>query len=214
MNIQEFTFNDWNEKTYVLYDENKQGCILDPGCFTAVEEEQLFSFIAREHIQIEKILITHGHHDHIFGLYESLARFPVPSYGHRGALSVLALFPKIMETYGVHVMKYPPNKFHSYLDDGDTITVGSLSFRVLHTPGHSPGSISLYAAADKFVFTGDILFTNSVGRTDIAFGDYDLLIASIKHLYEELPSETVYLPGHGDGRSLAKEKQENPYLRF
>ncbi len=214
MQIRSFTFNDWQENTFVLYDEEKRGCILDPGCLSPDEESALFSFIQQEQITIEKILITHAHHDHIFGLSEALTRHPVKVYGHRDDLQVLALFPKIMEVYGVTITKYPPTTFDVYLNDGDTVEVGSLSLQVLHTPGHSPGSISFYSEADRTVFTGDILFTNSLGRTDIAFGDYDVLLGSIKRLCDTLPPETIYLPGHGEGRSLAEERSENPYLQF
>ncbi len=213
MTIKSFVFNDWQECTFVLSDEQKNGCIVDPGCYTQDEEDALFSYISQEKISIEKILITHAHHDHIFGLKEALERFPVKTYAHFDDHKVLDAFPKIMSAYGVHITKFPPTKFDIHLSTGDTVTFGSIKLDVFHTPGHSPGSISFYSAEDNVVFTGDILFQNSVGRTDIAFGDYDTLVKSIVDLGKVLPPETQYLPGHGVGRSLKEELQENPYVR-
>ncbi|GHE58887.1 MULTISPECIES: MBL fold metallo-hydrolase [Roseivirga] len=208
MHVKTFTFNPFMENTYVVYEEGK-GVIIDPGCFDPAEESQLVSYIERESIHIEKILNTHGHIDHVLGNAFAMRQFNAPLYIGENDLDTLRSVEAYAPSYGFQ--KYTPSQPDFFLKEGDTVEVGSGQLEVLFVPGHAPGHIAFYNRKDGFLIGGDVLFHESIGRTDLPGGNYDTLIASIREKFFKLNDETLVYPGHGIPTTISHEKKYNPF---
>lgn len=208
--IKSFCFNPFYENTYVLYDETKQCIIIDPGCFEKGEEETLEQFISSNQLIPVMLVNTHAHIDHVLGnnfVYKTYNLSPVL---HRNEVRILEAAPVIGTEWGIPVHPSPsPEKF---LDEGDKVSFGSSSLEIFFTPGHSPGSICLYCKEQSFVIGGDVLFRESIGRTDLPGGDYETLMQSIRQKLFHFPDETVVYPGHGPETTIGYEKQFNPFV--
>ncbi len=191
----------------VFDDVRKVGAVVDPGGDVPV----ILGAIAESGITIEKILLTHGHIDHAGGAAELKEKLAVPIEGpHREDLFLLENLPKSGAQYGMDEARVvEPDR---WLVEGDTVTVGGLSFAVLECPGHTPGSVVFYSAEDRFALMGDVLFQGSVGRTDFPRGDHATLIRSIKEKLYPLGDDVVFLPGHGSPSSIGEERRNNPFL--
>ncbi len=192
----------------LVYDEAaKVGAIADPGGDVPL----ILEAIRESGITIEKILITHGHIDHAGGAAELKAALKVPIEGpHREDKFLLDTLDQSGAKYGMTgVRPVTPDR---WLDEGDTVTVGGLSFSVHHCPGHSPGSVVMFNAENKFALMGDVLFQGSVGRTDLPRGDHAALIRSIKEKLYPLGDDVVFLPGHGNPSTIGDERRTNPFL--
>jgi hydroxyacylglutathione hydrolase len=191
---------------YLVYDEdNNDGVIVDPGGDTA----PLLQEIQQRHVTVKAILNTHGHFDHSAGNAD-LAHFNVPLAIHPADRELLA------EGGGATwfgLPEVPAVQPTLDLTEGFELAVGKLHLRVIETPGHTPGSVSLYIAEERALLTGDTLFASGVGRTDLPGGDPRALTESLKRLLT-LPPETVIYPGHGPTSTLAQEKRSNPWLRW
>lgn len=212
LTVQPFTFNPVQENTYVVYNEKGQCCIIDPGCYFASEEEKLKDFIEQNHLQPVYLLNTHCHLDHIFG-----NKFIHKTYGltlHLNKLEkpVLEYGPASGQLWQMPFENYDAEL--KFIDEGDTIQIGDNELQVLFTPGHSPGHISFYCKADKFVISGDVLFEGSVGRTDLPGGDFTILEESIKTKLYTLPPDTIVYPGHGPTTTIGDEIKTNPYVNM
>ena len=193
----------------IIYDEDtKQGAVVDPGG----DLERIEEAIKQSGVKIEKILLTHGHIDHAGGAADLAAKLKVKVIG-----------PAIAEK---PVLDNIPNRAHMFnmpdarsvtpdqwLQEGDEVSVGGLKFSILETPGHSPGSIVFFNAENKFALMGDVLFQNSVGRTDIPGGNHETLLASIKNKVLPLGDDVNFLPGHGNASRIGTERLNNPFLR-
>lgn len=209
--IQTFVFNYFRENTYVLCDETREAVIIDCGCRRQPEEKVLNDYITENRLSVKHLLCTHLHLDHIFGNPFVLDTYNVSPRAH--ILDVEQL-PKASEqalSFGLH------GEFRNIpvlepLAGGDVVSFGSSTLKVLHVPGHSPGSLAFYNKEDGFVVVGDALFAGSIGRTDLWGGSHEQLVASIHNKILSLPNETVIYPGHGPQTSVACEKQNNPYL--
>jgi hydroxyacylglutathione hydrolase len=210
LQIQSFTFGPFQENTYVLYNENKKGIIIDPGCFEAHEKLELQNFISDNGILLERLLLTHGHIDHILG-----NKFIFDTYGllpemHAADLPFIDLLMASAQRFGIQVEQSPkPEKF---IEGGTSIPFYDDILDVLYTPGHSKGSVSFYCAQQQFVINGDVLFHQSIGRTDLPGGNYDEIIETIRHILFALPDETVVFSGHGPSTLIGSEKVNNPFL--
>ncbi len=207
-----FTFNPFQENTYIIYDGTKECIIVDPGCYQAHEKTQLIDFIQQHHLRPVRLINTHCHIDHIFG-----NAFVAETYGlgleiHKGELPVLEAVPQVASMYGIPYSEPSPAPA-KFIEVGETITFGSTELKVLFTPGHSPASVSLYCEADQFVLAGDALFQNSIGRTDLPGGDFDTLIRSIRQQLLTLPDSVKVYSGHGSSTTIGTEKQSNPFLQ-
>jgi glyoxylase-like metal-dependent hydrolase (beta-lactamase superfamily II) len=211
MEIISFTFNPFFENTYVIWDESSRECaIVDPGMADPAEEEQLKSFVKNNSLNVKFLINTHCHIDHVLGVAFVKEEYnPVYIIPEKDLL----LFENAetqAQMFGVNLNKLPkPNKF---LSESENIILGSASVSNLFTPGHSPGEFSLYAEDSKFCITGDVLFKESIGRTDLIGGDYNTLINSIRTKLFTLPDDVVIYPGHGDESTIGYEKQHNPFL--
>ena len=211
MEVKGFTFNPFFENTYVIWDEPSRECaIIDPGMSDLNEEEELKTFVTNNSLNVKFLINTHCHVDHILGVafvkeeYDPIYIIPEKD---------LVLFDNAEtqgQMFGVTVNKLPkPDKF---LSESENIMLGNESLINLFTPGHTPGEFSLYADESKFCITGDVLFRESIGRTDLLGGDYDTIINSIRTKLFPLPDEVVIYPGHGEESTIGYEKKHNPFL--
>ena len=210
--VAEFTFNPFQENTYVLYDDTKECIIIDPGCFTPPEKEELRNFIESAELKPVRLINTHCHLDHIFGNKFVSETYNLPLEIHKGELPVLESAPMVCQNYGIPYPEPSPAP-ERFIEEGDIITFGNTSLKTYFTPGHSPASISFYCEASNFLIAGDVLFHGSIGRTDLPGGDFATLINSIKTQLFTLPDEVKVYAGHGPATTIGFEKNNNPFLQ-
>ena len=212
MKIKSFTFNPFQENTYVIYDETKECIIIDPGCYTNEEKNILNQFIINEELKPVKLINTHCHIDHILGNKFTSEQWDIQLYMHKEDLPLLENAAKIGKMYALENYEGSPYPKH-FLDQGDTLNFGKSSFEILFTPGHAPGHICLYSKENNLLIAGDLIFQRSIGRTDLPGGDYNTLIQSIIDKLFPLPNETQIFCGHGPSTNLGYEKEHNPFLQ-
>lgn len=213
MKIQLFTFNPFQENTVLVYNDEKDCVIVDPGCATREEEEALSNFIASNELKVHAVLNTHCHLDHIFGNYYCVAKYNVDLITHREELFTLSLAERSAEMYGIPNFKSSPEPTR-FVEDNEEIAFGKLKFQVIFGPGHSVGHVAFYNAEHHLLIGGDILFQGSFGRTDLPGGSMDVLKATIFERMFTLPDETRVVPGHGSLTTIGAEKQSNYILQF
>jgi glyoxylase-like metal-dependent hydrolase (beta-lactamase superfamily II) len=211
MQIKKFTFNPFLENTFIVWDEKShEAAVVDPGMSDEVEELEIDSFIEENSLVIKYLINTHCHVDHVLGCgfvkekYNPVYYIPekdLPLYNHT---------EKQAEMFGIEMNKLP--EIDKYLTEDENLILGTESFSNLFTPGHTPGEFCLYFDKSKFCITGDVLFRESIGRTDLYGGDYNTLIESIKSKLFLLPDDIIIYPGHGDDSTIGYEKLHNPFL--
>jgi glyoxylase-like metal-dependent hydrolase (beta-lactamase superfamily II) len=209
MYLQRFEFNPFQENTYVLYDDRKEAIIVDPGCYDKDERDELESFIAANQLKVSKLINTHGHIDHVLGNSFVKTRFKVKLFLHRLDEPVLKAVKAYAPNYGF--TQYEEADIDEYLEEGKPVVFGNQSLEVLFVPGHSPGHIALYHRDQKILIGGDVLFYNSIGRTDLPGGDFDTLLESIHSKIFTLPPEVKVYPGHGPETTVGYERKTNPF---
>lgn len=210
MDVSIFTFNGFQENTYVLYDETKECVIIDPGCNSKAEQETLASFITSNELKPIRLINTHCHIDHVLGNAYVTNTYKLELEAHKGEVPVLESCVMVANMYGI---PYDPSpKIVKYIEEGDTIRFGNTDLDVLFTPGHSPASISFYHADQHILIAGDVLFQRSIGRTDLPGGNMETLLDNIRTKFWVLPDDTVVYPGHGPQTTIGEEKRENPFL--
>ncbi|ASK30538.1 MBL fold hydrolase [Chryseobacterium sp. T16E-39] len=211
LKIQAFVFNFASENTYILYNENKNAWLIDPGNMNEQETNLINNFIKDNELKIQKILLTHAHIDHVFGLQWAYDTFKLPVNMHKDDQEVLDMLQMSGMRFGINV---DPVKVEvEYINEGDELDFDGEKFKIYHVPGHSPGSIIFHNEKQKFMISGDVLFEGSIGRTDLYKGNYDQLINGIKTKLFVLDDETQVFSGHGNPTSIGFEKQYNPFLR-
>ncbi len=209
--VQVFEFNPFAENTYLLYDESGECAIFDPGCYTHEERTELKKFVEEKGLKPVRLINTHCHLDHVFGNAFVANTWNLGLEIHTGEIPVLQRFTQVCQMYGIPFAEESPAPAR-FLDAGDVVTFGNTKLRVLFTPGHSPASISFYCAESGFILSGDVLFQESIGRTDLPGGDFDTLIRSIRTELFVLPDETIVYSGHGFPTTVRHEKEYNPFL--
>lgn len=210
--IQKFTFNSFQVNTYLLYDETKECVLVDVACQDRQEQELLLSFLKTNNLKVKEIVNTHSHVDHILGNAFAKSTFNVPLTAHKGGDQFIRTAPASAQMFGFSMGE--PVFPDQYIKEGDSIRFGNSKLKVLYTPGHADGSICLHSEEEKFVIAGDVLFRDSIGRTDLPTGDYDLLNENIKKKLFSMADETVVYPGHGPQTSIGEEVMNNPFVRF
>jgi len=211
MKIQSFTFNSFQENTYILHDESKQCIIFDPGCSNATENKELVDFINASNLTPVRLINTHCHIDHILGNKFISETYGLPLEAHEGEVAVLKSGVSISQMYGIPYTESPP--ISKYIESGDIIKFGNSQLETYFTPGHSPASLSFFNREHKILIAGDVLFYGSIGRTDLPGGDYNTLIKSIKEQLFPLGDDVTVYAGHGPSTSIAFEKTNNPFLQ-
>ncbi|MEA3446326.1 MAG: MBL fold metallo-hydrolase [Bacteroidota bacterium] len=208
--IKQFIFNSFQENTFVLYNENNECIIIDAGAYDQHEQEELIAFIESRELKPLRLINTHGHVDHILGVQFLSRKYKLPLEIHEGDLRIVEMSANYGSMYGFDVDV--PSNIDTGLVDGMAFNFGESILKLMHVPGHSPGSIAIYAPAEKFVIVGDVLFKGSIGRTDLPGGDYDILMRSIFDKLLTLDAEVVVYPGHMGETSIGYEKMSNPFI--
>lgn len=210
MQIKAFTFNPFQENTYILYDETKECVIIDPGCNSVAEQNQLKQFIEKEKLKPVRLLNTHCHLDHIFGNHWVAETYGLPLEANEKEIPMLSYSEQASAMYGVPMQTSPAIEI--FLTEKDIITFGTQKLSILFTPGHSPGSICFYHKESNCLIAGDVLFRESIGRTDLPMGNHEDLLRSIKTKLFLLPKETKVYSGHGISTTIGYEMQHNPFF--
>ncbi len=212
LHVKSFTFNPVEENTYVLYNDRKECCIIDPGCYFPEERDRLKTGIEKTGFLPVLLLNTHCHLDHVFGNKFVFDTWGLPLHLHPLEKPVLDFAPQ----YGM-MWQLPFDNYEGplvYLKVGNIIKIGEDDLEIRFTPGHSPGSVSFYSEAGGFIIGGDVLFNGSIGRTDLPGGDFDTLINSIQTQLFTLPDETKVYSGHGPVTTIGFEKMNNPFVKL
>lgn len=209
--IKEFPFNPYQMNTYVVYDETKECVIIDPGMQVKREEQMFADFIKDEGLVPRHILLTHPHIDHICGAVFACEHFGLPLTMHTDAAKILKRLPAqaTLLNFAITGLENIPKE---YIHPGEVITYGNSTLETIDTAGHSNGSLSFISHSEQAVFTGDVLFRQSIGRTDFFDGDLDLLLENIKTKILTLPAEYKVFPGHGPASTVGYEARTNPFL--
>ena len=211
MNIKIFTFNQFFENTFIISDSTNECIIIDPGCYDKNEKQILQDYILSNNLVPTRLINTHCHIDHILGNNFVSKTWDLELETHHKDIDLLKNSKNIANLYGFVNYENSPitNKF---LVEGDIIEFGKSKLEVLFTPGHAPGHISLYSKNENFIISGDVLFNNSIGRTDLPGGNYNTLIDTIKSKFLCLDDSTVVYCGHGPSTTVGKERVNNPFL--
>ncbi len=209
--VKVFTFSPIQENTYVLYNEHKKAIVIDPGCYFPAEQEQLYQFIESTGLEVVQLLNTHCHLDHVFGNKWVYETFKTPLCIHPDEEPMLKMAPLSGEKWGLPFENY--NGPIQYLQPGDTILLGNDALKVILAPGHSTASICFYCEFESFLIGGDVLFRESIGRTDLPGGNHEQLLTSIREQLFTLPNDVKVYPGHGLTTTIGHEKRHNPYMQ-
>jgi glyoxylase-like metal-dependent hydrolase (beta-lactamase superfamily II) len=211
--VSVFTFNAFQENTFVVSNSKKEALIFDPGCYSKEEENILTDYIAEHELNVLAILYTHAHIDHILGAAFVQKKFNAPSYLHAGDHPTWNSVASYAHVYGFegYQIEAIPNQT---LEDMQRLELGSFKIQIRHTPGHAPGHVVYYFEEDHFVINGDVLFKGSFGRVDLPGGDLETLKASIFNILFQYPDETIVYCGHGPETSIGLEKRMNYIHQF
>ena len=211
LHIKSFAFNPFSENTYIVFNENKNAFIIDPGDFSEVENNILNQFIIDNELKVQNILLTHAHIDHVLGLQKAFDKYKVPILMHELEKEILDRNPMDANRFGFFFKPFEGEI--SYLNENEIISVDEDEFKILHVPGHSPGHIAFYSEAQKFIISGDVLIEGSIGRTDLYKGDAQELLKSIREKLFVLDDETKVYNGHGNPTTVGFEKSYNPFFK-
>lgn len=193
--------------TVLWCEETRRAAVVDPGG----DVERIAAALERHGLTLERILLTHGHLDHVGGTVEMRERYGVPVEGPQEEDRFwLDGLPRQAQMFGFpHTDAFLPDR---WLNEGDTVAVGNATLAVIHTPGHTPGHVVFFHAPSRLALVGDVLFAGSIGRTDFPKGDYQTLIASIKQRLFPLGDDVAFIPGHGPMSTFGDERADNPFV--
>jgi glyoxylase-like metal-dependent hydrolase (beta-lactamase superfamily II) len=213
MKIKTFEFNPLGVNTYLLSDETNECVVIDAACFYADEKALLLNYIIDHDYVVKHLINTHLHFDHIFGVNSIASHFGVSLECNKADEFLLDNISDQLKLFGIPGTN---NDFRpeigTWLDEGDEIRFGNQKLKVFHAPGHSPGSILFYSEDSGSVFSGDVLFRGSIGRTDLTGGNFEELVESIQTKLFVMPNETKVYPGHGPATTIGYEKKNNPFV--
>ncbi len=210
MKVTCITFNQFQENTYILHDDTNECVVIDPGCYEKYEREQLKKYIQDNNLKVVRLLNTHCHIDHVLGNKFVANTYNVDLEIHPDDEQTLRSVPVYAPAYGFPM--YEEQLPAKYLKEGDTVKFGNTELEVIFAPGHAPGHVVFYNRSEKILIGGDVLFNESIGRTDLPGGDFNTLIQSIKTKLFTLPDDVTVYCGHGPETSIGHEKKYNPFL--
>ena len=208
--IKVLTFNPVQENTYVLYNEQNECIIIDPGCYFDEEKEEIKSFIVKNHLAPKILLNTHCHLDHVFGNKYIAEEYKLTLQIHKNEEQLLQMAPSSGLMFNLPFDNYKGDLV--FLKEEDVVSLSNDKLKVIDAPGHSPGSICFYCEKQKFIIGGDVLFQNSIGRTDLPGGSHEDLVRNIKEKLFKLPGDVKAYPGHGPQTTIGEEIKFNPFL--
>lgn len=210
MKIFKLVFSPIEVNTYILADESGDCAIIDCGCYDIEESSSLKDFLIDNHLRPVLLLNTHCHLDHVFGNRFMLENYDLRTFSsefdeenRKNAAQHATLFGLKMDN---------PPEAAGFLNDNQVVTFGNIKLAALLVPGHTAGSLAFYCEQENVVFTGDALFSGSIGRTDLPGGDYDQLISAIRNKLFVLPPATIVYPGHGSETTIGREMMSNPFF--
>lgn len=207
MNTETFTDLSFGTNCYLVWEEGGSEAVLIDAGFAM---HNVLDYLEKHDLKLEAVLLTHGHPDHMVGAAEVVEATGAPAYLHDTEIKVVGMMPpQLLAMLGIDDMKTPEE--FTPLADGQELEIAGLEIKVLHTPGHSPGSVS-FLIGDS-LFDGDLVFRGSIGRTDFPGGDFDALVDSVREKVWVLPDETNIYPGHMGSTTVGWEKRTNPFLR-
>lgn len=211
ISIKIFVFNSFAVNSFVLFDETRECIIIDPGCNSEEEKEELASYIKENQLKPVILLNTHFHIDHILGNYFVCNRYGLKPTGHAGGSMFWRTAREFGSVFNMEIDEVV--KTELFVEDGDLIHFGKSALEVRYTPGHADGSICLINHNQKFVIAGDVLFYGSIGRTDLPTGDFDTLMNSIHTKLFVLDDDFTIYPGHGPKTGIGFERRHNPFIQ-
>ena len=207
---QAFTCNPFQENTYFVWDDAGNGVVIDPGCYTYEERKTMHDFIESKGIKLQFILNTHAHIDHVLGVAYFQQTYKIPFCLHPLDKPLLDDASNRAEVYGFP--HFQSAMVDRWFVNNERIQVGEMNFKVLFVPGHAPGHVAFYEASMGWVFDGDVLFKQSIGRTDLPGGNMETLTKSVREMLYPLPPETIVHPGHGPETTIGHEMKHNPFI--
>ncbi|WP_345953929.1 MBL fold metallo-hydrolase [Mucilaginibacter sp. PAMB04168] len=208
--IRAFSNNPYQENTYILYDDSGECAIIDPGMYTAAEQNAVVNFISSNQLKPVLLLNTHCHIDHVLGNKFVFDQYGLKPQFHEGELVVLQAMPVWAQQSGIRYELSPlPD---TYLPESGTITFGNTTLELIFAPGHSPAHLCFYSKDDALLVGGDVLFSGSIGRTDLPGGNHTQLLQNIREKLFTLPSNVVVYPGHGPETTIGLERETNPFF--
>lgn len=211
MKIQKFTFNPFQENTYVLSNEKNEALIFDPGCYEQYEEQQLVDYLEKNNLKLTGIYTTHCHLDHVFGAKFLCEKYKLDFTIPASDTPTYQMSPNSAKFFGIQDFEIPPAK--ATLKPGK-YHFGEVAYEILFTPGHCVGHIAFYFPKEQILIGGDVLFKGSIGRTDLPGGDFDTLEKSIVEKIYTLPAETIVFSGHGEETTVGAEMYSNPFVKL
>ena len=210
MELKTFTVGPFSENTYLMV-ENGDALLIDPGFYDDREFSSFKTELDDSGATLRAVCLTHAHVDHILGLHKVLKEFEVPVYLNHSDLYLWENFEQQSKVFGLHSggFDFTPEP----LEEQKNFSIGNFNFDVIYTPGHSPDHVSLYFDGDELLIAGDVIFYESIGRTDLYKGDFELLASSIRNKLYKLPDDTSVYPGHGPATTIGREKKHNAFVK-
>jgi hydroxyacylglutathione hydrolase len=209
--VKNFTFNPFSENTYVLSDHTGETIIVDPGCHNRSELSELYQYIEDNGLKPIGIMNTHAHIDHVLGVEAVKVKYNIPFYLHQLDEPLLKAVKSYASNYGFPAFDEPA--IDGYLKEGEKLSFGDSHLDILFVPGHAPGHVAFMSHEQEFVIGGDVLFRQSIGRTDLPGGNFDVLINSIRTQLFTLGDQYKVYAGHMDPTTIGFEKKNNPFLK-
>lgn len=211
MQIKTFVFNPFYENTIVLSSESGNCFIFDPGCYERYEQEELLEYIQMEDLVVKAVVNTHCHIDHVLGNDFLKKHYKVPLMIPKNEREVFDAVPAYAPQWGI--TGYEHAEVDNYLEGDTQLTLDEIRMDIIEVPGHSPGHLMFYIKDEKMMIGGDVLFRESIGRTDLPGGNHDALLSNIQEKVYILPEDVTVVPGHGPTTTIGHEKQYNPFVR-
>ncbi len=211
MNIRTFVFNSFYENTYVVSSAKKNCLIFDPGCYEDFEQAELQEYITHEGLVVTGIINTHCHIDHVLGNFHLKNKYSVPLKIPTNEKEVFGSVPVYAPQWGI--ASYMHAEVDEYLAEGDTLSLDEVKLEMIEVAGHSPGHLIFYNPAENVIIGGDVLFRESIGRTDLPGGSHTDLLRNIKEKVYTLPDDAIVYPGHGPTTTIGYEKLNNPFVK-
>lgn len=214
LNIKVFTVNMVQENCYILSDETKDAVIIDDGAYFPEEEMAIEQYILSEGLTPKHLILTHAHFDHIMGSGKVFEKYCLKAEMSNKDAYLYDMASLQAQSIIGRKLDFQTAPVGNFLKDSDKVEFGSHSLSVIETPGHTLGGVCFYCEAEKILFSGDSLFQQSIGRTDLKGGNMEMLIKSLKEKVLTLPEETKVYPGHGSSTQIGYEKENNIYFKY